>query len=72
MTSERERQTLDLLLVTLGNAVADAVGEVAFGAAGIERVDVVSAVAGGIGVHHAAAVLAQFADDGAVMCWSSG
>ena len=57
VTSERERQTLDLLLDDAGDAVADAVGQAALGAAGVERADVVSAVAGAVGVRDAAAVL---------------
>ena len=45
-----------------GDAVADAVGQAALGAAGVERADVVFAVAGVVGVHDGA-VLEQPADD---------
>ena len=59
VTSERERETLELLLDHDHLAVADPVGQADLGSARVERADVVFALAAVVGVHHGAVFLEQ-------------
>ena len=54
VTSERERQTLDLLLTTILSPGQILRGKLISGLAGFQRADVVFAVAALVGVHHGA------------------
>ena len=67
VTSERERATLDLLLTTLITPWQMLWGKLLSRLARVQRADVVSAVAGVPGVHHAAGLLVEPADDGAAI-----
>ena len=67
VTSERERETLDLLLTTIDHAVANSVGQADRGPARVERADAVSGVAGAAGVRDGLGLLEQFAVGGRVL-----